>query len=86
LPFHPLELGEEALRGLAGFTIEGGLEPDDVDASAVPLLGFGVTDPTGREKADRDAIQAALRARMGSPRFYRPGPDGTMIEIASPFF
>ncbi|WP_329342777.1 hypothetical protein OG866_41115 [Streptomyces sp. NBC_00663] len=43
LPFHPLELGEEALRALCGFVIEGHPEPDDIDASAVWLHGFRVT-------------------------------------------
>lgn len=40
LPFHPLELGEEALRSLYGFVQEGYPEPDDVDAATVRLLGF----------------------------------------------
>ncbi|MFD4168975.1 DUF6928 family protein [Streptomyces albidoflavus] len=40
LPFHPLELGEEALRSLYGFVQEGYPEPDDVDAATVRLLGL----------------------------------------------
>ncbi|MFJ5881896.1 DUF6928 family protein [Kitasatospora cineracea] len=40
LPFHPLSLGEDALRALVGFTIEGFLSPEDVDAMQVQLLGY----------------------------------------------
>ncbi|WP_329239283.1 hypothetical protein OG417_37355 [Actinoallomurus sp. NBC_01490] len=47
LPFHPLELGEEALRALLGFVIEGFLEPDDVDPEEVRLHGFRVTGVAG---------------------------------------
>ncbi len=45
LPFHPLELGEDALRALVGFTIEGHLDPEDVDAEEVELLGHRVGAP-----------------------------------------
>ncbi|MFI2672088.1 DUF6928 family protein [Streptomyces albidoflavus] len=45
LPFHPLELGEDALRSLCGFIQEGYLEPDDVDAEAISLLGFAIREP-----------------------------------------
>ncbi len=44
LPFHPLELGEEALRALCGFVLEGHPEPDDIDASRITLHGFHVRD------------------------------------------
>lgn len=44
LPFHPLELGEVALRSLCGFIQEGYPEPDDVDAEAISLLGFRMGD------------------------------------------
>lgn len=47
LPFHPLELGEEALRALFGFVIEGFLEPDDVAPEEVRLHGFRVTGVAG---------------------------------------
>ncbi|MFB6631994.1 hypothetical protein ACFCWY_19025 [Streptomyces sp. NPDC056362] len=40
LPFHPLELGNEALRAFFGFLLEGTPAPEDVDPDAVPLLGF----------------------------------------------
>ncbi|MFF9065110.1 DUF6928 family protein [Streptomyces sp. NPDC014891] len=40
LPFHPLELGNEALRACFGFLLEGRPAPDDVDPDGVPLLGF----------------------------------------------
>ncbi|WP_213454624.1 DUF6928 family protein [Rhizomonospora bruguierae] len=53
LPFHPLELGERALRALFGFVVEGRRDPGDIDAEAVSLHGFRVTDRTGRERAER---------------------------------
>ncbi|MFF3758093.1 DUF6928 family protein [Streptomyces sp. NPDC002185] len=40
LPFHPLELGNEALRAFFGFLLEGTPAPEDVDPDVVPLLGF----------------------------------------------
>ncbi len=40
LPFHPLDLGNEALRAFFGFLLEGRPAPDDVDPDVVPLLGF----------------------------------------------
>ncbi|WP_187399695.1 hypothetical protein [Micromonospora sp. AP08] len=61
LPFHPLELGEAALRALFGFVVEGRRQPDDVDADAVRLHGFRVTDPTGREQAARDELHELAR-------------------------
>lgn len=50
LPFHPLELGNEALRALFGFPLEGRPSPEGVDPDEIPLLGFGLTDrgPSGR--------------------------------------
>jgi hypothetical protein len=43
LPFHPLELAEEALRELLGFVYEGWPHPDDVDPSGIPLAGFRIS-------------------------------------------
>ncbi|WP_372499362.1 DUF6928 family protein [Streptomyces lichenis] len=45
LPFHPLELGNEALRALFGFLLEGRPGPEDIDPDEVPLLGFRLSDP-----------------------------------------
>ncbi|CAM5617327.1 hypothetical protein SVIOM342S_03951 [Streptomyces violaceorubidus] len=45
LPFHPLELGEDALRALCGFIQAGRPEPDDVDADAIELYGFHLPAP-----------------------------------------
>jgi len=42
LPFHPLELGEEALRALFGFTYEGMYQDDDPDLENIVLAGFAV--------------------------------------------
>ncbi|MFI7075268.1 DUF6928 family protein [Micromonospora sediminicola] len=81
LPFHPLELGEDALRALFGFTIEGRRRPDDVDADAVPVHVFRVADPTGREQAARAAAYAQAMRAMGPPRRFRLGPDGTLEEV-----
>jgi Family of unknown function (DUF6928) len=82
LPFHPLDLGEEALRALFGFIVEGHTMPDDIDAEEVALYGFQVTDPSGEEQAEREAAYAHAREKMGPPRIFRPGPDGTMQEIS----
>ena len=40
LPFHPLELGEAALKDFFGYQIEGGIEPDLLDPESIPLLHF----------------------------------------------
>lgn len=47
LPFHPLEMGEEALRALFGFVLEGWPDPEDIDAFAIPMHGFRLIDSTG---------------------------------------
>lgn len=78
LPFHPLDLGDEALRHLLGFSLEGRRQPDDVDASTISMLGFRVTDPTGKEQAlqqQLDEIAATMTRRT-----FRLGPDRTWIE------
>ncbi|MET8358803.1 hypothetical protein [Micromonospora sp. NPDC005171] len=82
LPFHPLALGEQALRALFGFVVEGHPKSDDIDAEAVHLHGFRVTDPSGEEQAAREAAYAQVRRAMGSPRMFRMGPDGTMHEVS----
>jgi len=81
LPFHPLELGEDALRVLFGFILEGLPDPSDVDPYEVPLRGFRVADPTGREQAEREAKMKHVLQQMGPPRRYRMMPDGTFEEI-----
>lgn len=81
LPFHPLDLGEEALRELFGFILEGRPHLEDVDADAVHLHSFRVTDPSGVEQAERDAAYAQVREAMGPPRIFRMGPDGRMYEV-----
>jgi hypothetical protein len=46
LPFHPLEMAEDALRALFGFVYEGTIEDDDtvedVDPETVPLAVFRI--------------------------------------------
>jgi hypothetical protein len=81
LPFHPLELGEQALRALFGFVLEGRPEPDDVDPFGVRLRGFRVADPTGREQAKRAARTEHILRLMKPPRRYRMLPDGTLREL-----
>lgn len=39
-PFHPLELGEAALRACFGYVIEGMYESTDIDATTIPLMRF----------------------------------------------
>ncbi|WP_101255331.1 DUF6928 family protein [Streptomyces barkulensis] len=78
LPFHPLELGEDALRALCGFVLEGRPEPGDIDAGAVELHGFRVRDACGPGSAEREAeLRRAVEA-MGPPRFYTMNPDGSL--------
>ncbi|MFC1410839.1 hypothetical protein ACEZCY_16025 [Streptacidiphilus sp. N1-12] len=83
LPFHPLELGEEALRTFFGFVLEGRPVPADIDASAVELRGFRLKDPQGPDPVVRQAAIAAAVARMGPPRRFGFAPDGSMVEIDS---
>jgi hypothetical protein len=42
LPFHPLELAEDALRALFGFNFEGEYHADDPDLERIALAGFSV--------------------------------------------
>ncbi|MFJ4657996.1 DUF6928 family protein [Nocardia sp. NPDC088792] len=44
LPFHPLELGEHALRALFGFVLEAVPRPTDIDPTQIPMLGYEITD------------------------------------------
>jgi len=79
--FHPLDLGHQAIRFLFGFALEGRPEPDDVDAGQIAMLGYRVTDPTGAEQAAREAALLEFLQRVGPPRRYRMGPDGSLVEI-----
>ncbi|MFE0352901.1 DUF6928 family protein [Streptomyces nigra] len=80
LPFHPLDLGEDALRALCGFIQEGRPEPDDVDADAIELYGFHVREPDGPDPAEQEAELCRAMETMDPPRFYTLGPDGSLIE------
>lgn len=40
LPFHPLDLGDAALRALFGYRLEGPAEPTLIEPETVPLLRF----------------------------------------------
>jgi hypothetical protein len=81
LGFHPLDLGQQAMRFLFGFALEGRPEPDDVDAAQITMLGYRVTDPTGAEQAAREAALQEFLQRAGPPRRYRLGSDGSLVEI-----
>jgi len=39
-PFHPLDLGEEALREFFGFQLEGYVDPSLLEPSSIPMLQF----------------------------------------------
>ncbi|MEU2181947.1 DUF6928 family protein [Streptomyces thermolilacinus] len=80
LPFHPLELGEDALRALCGFIQEGRPEPDDVDADAIELYGFYVRAPHGPDLAGQEAELRRTVETMDPPRFYTLSPDGSLVE------
>lgn len=84
LPFHPLSFGEDALRALYGFVLEGSPDPDDIDARAISLHGFTVQDPYGPTPAEKAAALKKAMEAMGPPRFYAMGPDGTLIERSHP--
>ena len=80
LEFRPLDLGQQAMRFLLGFSLEGRPEPEEAYAAEVAMLGFEVTDPTGAEQAARKAALAEF-LRTHTRRSYRLGPDGTLVEI-----
>ncbi|MFF8770142.1 DUF6928 family protein [Kitasatospora sp. NPDC015120] len=80
LPFHPLGLGEEALRFFFGFVLEGVPGPEDVDPYEVVLQGFRLTGPGGPAPEEEEAAMRAAISRMGPPRTFTYGPDGTMAE------
>ncbi|MGI5170020.1 DUF6928 family protein [Spirillospora sp. CA-253888] len=80
LPFHPLDLGEVALRALFGFVVEGYPDADDIDVSGIVMHGFTVTAPSGLEQAAREAALAEAMRAMGPPRVFRMGPGGVWQE------
>ncbi|MBR7832068.1 hypothetical protein KDL01_02290 [Actinospica durhamensis] len=80
LPFHPLTLGEAALRALFGFVVEGRHAPDDVDGSAITIHGFVLTDPSGPTIEQRRAARAAAATLMGPRRSLYLQPDGSWAE------
>jgi hypothetical protein len=80
LAFHPLELGEEALRAFAGFVLEGYPAPGDVEPDTVPLNGYRVTDPNGPAQA---RARAEMQQGVVSRRLHqvlRFNADGTITE------
>jgi hypothetical protein len=44
IPFHPLELGEEALATLFGFVYEGPIDRGPLDPETIPLAAFSIAE------------------------------------------
>ncbi|TWD16265.1 hypothetical protein FB570_112144 [Streptomyces sp. T12] len=80
LPFHPLELGEEALRTLCGFIREGLPHPTDVNAEAIPLYGFRVEDPHAPDPDEQAARLRTAAQALRPPRVYSLTPEGSLVE------
>jgi len=74
LPFHPLDLGEAALRELMGFVLEGWQAETDLDAGAVELIEFAVTPANPITKAEVDEFIGTHKRTS-----YAIGPDGSLI-------
>jgi hypothetical protein len=53
LKFHPLELGEEALRVLFGFVLEGEPHSDDLDSEVIALAGYKMGGGSWIDRAKR---------------------------------
>ncbi|MFH7594521.1 hypothetical protein WDV06_05365 [Streptomyces racemochromogenes] len=68
LPFHPLDLGEDALRALCGFIVEGRPRPGDVDADTVALHGYRVRDTNAPDPVAREAALSAVVDAMRTRR------------------
>lgn len=84
LPFHPLELGEDALRALFGFVLEGSPDPDDLDPYGVQLHGYRLADPDAPARAAQRARLIDEMRMNGSARFFGFGPDGRLVERSGP--
>lgn len=67
LPFHPLDLAEEALRALFGFTREGRCHEDDPAVENVVLAGFTV-HPRGHDQQARPGEAGIEGANPRPPR------------------
>jgi hypothetical protein len=80
LPFHPLALGQAALRALVGFVIEGRREPGDIDAITVPVHGFALHDPASPTQEQRQAERLTLITRMPARRSLYLQSDGSWSE------
>ncbi|WP_033225995.1 MULTISPECIES: DUF6928 family protein [unclassified Streptomyces] len=80
LPFHPLDLGEDALRALCGFVMEGLPAPDDVATDAIELHGFLVRTPDALAPTNQEVTPHGAAETMPTPRFYALDPDGTLTE------
>lgn len=83
-PFHPLNFGNEAVRALFGFTVEGRRAPADIDPWAVRLRGFRVTAPDAPSLAEQQAQMREAAART-TPTSYRmeKAPDGRIVMAPS---
>lgn len=76
LPFHPLDLGEVALRALFGFILEGRPQPTDIDPESVKLAGFQVPPA---HPITEEMLAEFMRTHRRTT--YRMGPDGQLIQV-----
>lgn len=76
LPFHPLELGGDALRALFGFIVEGRPQPADIDGDSVRLAGFQVPP---EHPVTQEMIAEFTRTHKRTT--YRTGPGGKVTRI-----
>jgi hypothetical protein len=76
LPFHPLDVGDSALRALFGFIIEGRPQRADIDALSVKLAGFQVPPAN---PVTKDMVVEFTRTHKRTK--YLMGPDGKLIKL-----
>jgi hypothetical protein len=85
-PFHPLDLGNEAVRALFGFIVEGRRSPNDVDPWTVRLHGFRVTNPDAPSLAELQASMRETAARGTLTSYHMElAPDGRIVMVPKEF-
>jgi len=68
MPFHPMDLGEEALREFFGFVGEGMPRADDLDAFEIPLHGFELLSTPRRDSSAAPTKSRGLFSRLRGQR------------------
>jgi hypothetical protein len=76
LAFHPLDLGNAALRALFGFILEGRWQPTDIDAASIKLAGFQVPSAA---PVTNELLTGFTRTHKRTT--YRMGLDGKLIKV-----